>query len=298
MNFLTQQQEVAAILGLDETQTNQSTLIKRWLNISQRDIGDAADWPFLEAPDPVIIQTEVDYTTGTASVTLGGTTVTFSAVVTASKTGHYIKFAGDGAWYRITSHTGGTDTATIAPGAVQAFTASEYTVRKILYTLPSTIDRVRKFRISDWPYEFVSKPSQWLNPWSSTADQTGNPRVAVIRGRTTSDEWQATFWPYPDAIFNIYIENLIKLVDLVSNSDVSIIPEKWHSTTMLQGAIWRGWEFLDDSRAGNAQVTFHRYIQEMKDNILPNLDEERVLQPVDGQVILREPVLPGSYPLG
>jgi len=120
----------------------------------------------------------------------------------------------------------------------------------------------------------------------------------VIRGRTTSDEWQATFWPYPDAIFNIYIENLIKLVDLVSNSDVSIIPEKWHSTTMLQGAIWRGWEFLDDSRAGNAQVTFHRYIQEMKDNILPNLDEERVLQPVDGQVILREPVLPGSYPLG
>jgi len=298
MDFLTQQQEVAAILGLDETQSDQATLIKRWLNIAQRDIGDAAHWPFLEAIDPVVVQTVVDYTTGTASVAAGGTTVTFSATITDSKTDQYIQFDGEDAWYRITAHTAGTDTATISPSAIEAETASEYQIRKFFYVLDTTVDRVRKMRISDWPYELVGKQSQWLNPWSSSANQTGNPRVFVIRGKDSSDQWQFCLWPFPDRVFNMYVEYLKKLTDLSADSDVSIIPEKWHTTTMLQGAIWRGWQFLDDSRSKEAYVLYLKYIQEMKDGILPNLDEERQLQSVEGDVALREPLLPGTYPLG
>jgi len=297
MNFLTQQQEVAAILGLDETQSDQATLIKRWLNISQRDIGDAAHWPFLESIDPEIIQTVVDYSTGTATVAAAGTTVTFSATIADSKTDQYIQFSGNEAWYKITAHTAATDTATISPGSQAAYTASAYVIRKFFYTLSTSVDRLRRLRISDWPYELVGKPSMWLNPWSSAADQTGNPRVHMIRGKNSSDEWEFVIWPFPDSVFNFYAEYLKKLTDLSADSDISIIPEKWHTTAMLQGALWHGWEFLDDTRANSARMQFEKYIQSMKDGLLPNLDEERILHSVDGEVMLREPLLPGTYPL-
>jgi len=298
MNFLTQQQEVAAILGLDQTQSDQATLIKRWLNISQKDIADAAHWPFLESIDPEVIQTVVDYSTGTATVSAGGTTVTFSGTIADSKTGQYIQFSGNEAWYKITAHTAGTNTATISPGSLAAYTTSAYNIRKFFYALSSNVDRLYRLRVSDWPYELVGKQSQWLNPWSSAADQTGNPRVFMIRGKNSSDQWEFTIWPYPDSSTNLYVEYLKKINDLSADSDVSIIPEKWHTTAMLQGAIWRGWEFLDDTRARYAKQQFDQYIQDMKDGILPNLDEERVLWAVDGQGMLREPLLPGTYPLG
>ena len=198
----------------------------------------------------------------------------------------------------MTDHTGGSPTLTISPGSLLDQTASSYTLRKFFYQVSSAVDRITRLRTGRFPYELVGKPFMWLNPFSQAADQTGNLRVYAVRGRTSSTTgWSLVVWPFPDTSENLYVEHLFPVSDLVDDDDVSIMPEKWHTTAMLQGAIWRGYIFLDDTRATRTKTVFDDYIQQMKDDMLVNLDEERELKPVDGQVLLREPLLPGTYPL-
>ena len=46
MEFLTIQQEVASRLRLDLTVSEQVTLVKRWINLSQQEIWGLHDWPW------------------------------------------------------------------------------------------------------------------------------------------------------------------------------------------------------------------------------------------------------------
>lgn len=293
MNFLTCQQEVAAQLGLDNTVSNQNTLIERWINTSQQMIAQAYDWPFLRASTPLIIKTVPDYTTGTATVAASGTTVTFSGTIASSKLGQYIQFASSNDWYRITAHTAGTSSATIDPSAISANTSASYVIRKFHYSLDSTVDRVLSIRQSITPFDLSEVTAERIHLWQPDQSITGNPSCFFMQGKDSSDIWQIGLWPIPSDVINLYVEYLRAVTDLSADSDVSIIPAKWHTSVLLKGATWQGLAFNGDPRAQVARDEFLSEIEEMKRQNRPSNRNHRVMG--TGGEHAPSP-LPGNYP--
>jgi hypothetical protein len=298
MNFLTSQQEVAAHLGLDNTNSNQNTLIKRWINTSQQMIAQAADWPFMRSSTPLIIKTVADYSTGTATVVAASTSVTISATIADSKQGQYIQFADANNWYRITAHTAGTAALTISPSAIGSNTDATYTIRKFHYSLDSTVDRVLSIRQSITPTSLAEGSAESFHLWEPNMTSTGSPRMFYMLGKDTSDSWQIGLYPIPDSVMNLYVEYIKASVDLSSDSDTSVIPAKWHTNVLLKGAIWQGLIFLGDTRAPETRDEFYGGIEEMKRQMLPSRQTHRVMGSVDGAQAPAFSPLGGHYPEG
>jgi hypothetical protein len=292
MDFQTQQSELAAQLGLDVSDTDTLTLLKRWLNTSQQMICQAAEWPFLRNSTPLIVQTVADITTGTIATTASGATITFSSAPASSVTGYYVQTSSSKDWYRITAHTGGATTATISPSAIYAVTAGTYIVRKFYYALDSTVDRVLQIRQSITPFQLEEKDKEGFDQMNANPQDIGTPLVFVMAGKNSSDIWQFILWPTPNAVVNLYVEYLKAPVDLSANSDVSIIPAKWHTSVMLDGAKWQGYMFNDDTRMDAARQTFYQGLEQMKQELMPSRSESRTLRPID----LQQPLFPFPLP--
>ena len=97
ITYLEQQQEVAALCKMDLSDTAQLTLIKRWLNFAQEDINSRSSWPWLEGRE--VVQTVVEKSAGTISVSSSSTAVTGSGTSFASTDiGSFIQFAGANDW--------------------------------------------------------------------------------------------------------------------------------------------------------------------------------------------------------
>jgi len=297
MQFLISQQEVGAQLGFDNTVSNQNTLIERWLNTAQQMIAQAAQWPFLRASIPLIVKTVIDYATGTVTVAASSTSVTASATIADSKTGQYIQFASSDDWYRITAHTAGTAAITIDPAAISANTAATYTIRKFYYSLDSTVDRVLSVRQVITPADLVEESAENFRLWQPDPTSTGTPKLYYMLGKDSSDVWQMGLFPIPDAVINLYVEYIKAATDLSADSDISVIPAKWHTNVLLKGAIWQGFDFLGDSRASTARDEFFLGIEEMKRHILPSVRKHRIMQAVDSPLIPRAVPLPENYPV-
>lgn len=298
MNFVTSQSEVAAQLGLDYTQSNIATLIKRWINTSQRMILQAANWPFLRNSVPLMIQTVPDFTTGTVATVLGATTGTFSSAPTTSKTNFFIQTSSSSDWYRIASHTASSTSFTIdSPGWLATATAATLTVRKLFYSTDSTVDRILGIRQSVNPYQLEERTNEQFNTINPNFNQTGSPLIYMMYGKDTSDVWQFKLWPTPDTAINLYIDYLQVVTDLSADADISIIPSKWHTNALLEGAKWLGYNWLDDSRAATSKTSFYEMVEEMKRHELPSTSLHRVLNNIENAAPLRnEFPLPQNYP--
>lgn len=296
MNFLTCQQEVAAQLGLDNTITNQNTLIKRWINTSQQMIAEAYDWPFLRNSTPLIIKTVPDYTTGTMATVANSTSVTASGTIADSKLGQYIQFSDSKDWYQITAHTAGTSALTISPAAINTDPTATYIIRKFHYSLDSTVDRVLSIRQTATPYDLREISAEKFYLWQPDSQNSGNPLLYFMLGKDSSDIWQMGLWPIPDSVINLYIEYIKKIVDLSSDSDTSVIPTKWHTSVLLFGALWQGLNFLGDSRATQKRDEFMLGVDEMKKQNQPSRRTHRVMQAVDMPSPPNASNLPGNFP--
>lgn len=298
MLFLTSQQEVSAQLGLDYTQSNIATLIKRWINTSQRMILQAANWPFLRNSVPLMIQTVPDFTTGTVATVLGATTGTFSSAPTTSKTNFFIQTSSSSDWYRISAHTASSTSFTIdSPGWLGTATAATFTARKFFYSTDSTVDRILGIRQSVTPYQLEERTNEQFNTINPNFNQTGTPLIYMMYGKDTSDVWQFKLWPTPDTAINLYIDYLQVVSDLSADADISIIPSKWHTNVLLEGAKWQGYNWLDDSRSDKSKTTFYEMIDEMKRHELPSTSLHRVLKNVESAAPMRnEFPLPQNYP--
>lgn len=292
MQFSVQQAEVAAQLGLSTSDSDTVTLIKRWLNTSQQTIIQAAEWPFLRSSSPLIVQTEVDITTGTITTVAGNATITFSSAPAASVTGYYIQTSSSLDWYRITAHTGGQTSATISPAAIYALTAGTYRVRRFYYATSTAVDRVLQIKQSVTPFQLEEKDKEGFDKMKPSPADVGTPLVYVMAGKNTSDIWQFILWPSPMAVINLYIDYLAVATDLSADADVSIIPAKWHTSVMIQGAIWQGYNFLDDTRAQSSRADFFNGIEAMRLEMLPSRSNSRSLRAVD----MQEPLFPFPLP--
>lgn len=145
---------------MDYTISEEATLLKRWLNNSQQQIMRAFEWPFARSITPLVVQTVTDYTTGTVATTAGSTSVTFSAPITNSKTGQYLQTSSSNDWYKITSHTAGTATATLEIGAIYTASADTFTIRKNITPPRQRLTELFKYSKTFCP---ISSQKQVLN---------------------------------------------------------------------------------------------------------------------------------------
>lgn len=303
------QQEVGAQVGLDPTDSQQSTLIKRWLNTAQFHIFGQVPWPFLRAPTPLVIQTVVDYTTGTVDTTQNGTTGTFSSAPSSSLgsfAGYFIQTTSSNDWYRIATHTAGATAFTIdSPGWTTTATAVTLIVRKFYYSLDATtgVDRVIQINQSVSPFHLEERTKETFDSILPNQFTTGVPRIYMMAGLSTTagatGVWQIKIWPSPSIVCNLYVDYIQTGVNLTSDSEISLLPEKWHRTAMIEGAIYQAYRFLNDSRAGGA-TTLEEFLKPvvdmMKLEYFPSTNLHRVFRNIDDYSMRNEFPLPANYP--
>lgn len=283
MTFLTLQQEVRSRVRLDLTDTNLATLIKRWINQSQQEIWSKYDWPW--ALEREIVQTVADKTAGTVSVSAGGTTVTGSSTAFASAdVGKFIQFQGSNDWYKITAVASATSlTIEASYNATSALSAGTYTIRKFFYSVSSSVEKVLSVRQVQSPHKLTLVHFRDFDAKVPHVTSTGKATSLVMWGYDSSDNWQFSVYPSPDAAYNLEVRFKKKSTDMSADSDVSDIPEKWHSTVLLDGALYRALEYarsdMSDRRAETKYQQFRAGIDEMIADAEPgSSDHHPILQ--------------------
>jgi len=280
MNFLTMQQELSSRLrAYDTSVAADLTDLKRWLNMAQQYICGKQIWPFRFAEE--ILQTVPDYTTGTVTISAAGTTATFSATITDSKTDQYIQFASSQDWYKITAHTAGTDTATISPAAISANTAATYTIRKLLYTTTTPLIQIVDMKQLVTPTQVVSVSPLQADFMLPLYYDAGNPYYYVMSSPNSSGTPQFSFMQSPSTVMNINIRGLKVLSDLSADADISIIPVPWHDA-IINIAAYYGFQGLDDTRANIELQVGEARIADMNRVYTVDIGRHRVMRsPLD-----------------
>lgn len=302
--FLVLQQELAAQCGLDQTVSSQATLLKRWINQAQQTILRSYEWPFLRSPTPLVIQTVADITTGTVATTAGSLTITFSSAPTVSVAGRYIQTSSSNDWYRISAHTALSASATLEIVAIYTASAATYTVRKQYYSTSTSVDRIIQIWQDILPYQLIETTPEYFQSFNPGFLSSGTPRIYCMAGIDSSSGAgtpQFRLWPNPDAVINLRIDYFTVATDLSADADVSVIPAKWHTTVLLEGAKAQAFSFLDDSRYDKSVVLFSSLIEAMKQEYEIGLHRHRVMTAADNQPVggnLGFMPLPFNYPRG
>lgn len=303
--FLVLQQELAAQCGLDQTVSSSATLLKRWINNAQQVILRSFEWPFLRNPTSLVIQTVPDYTTGTVTTTAGSTSITFSVAPTdvngsnVSVSGRYIQTSSSKDWYRITAHTSGTTAATLEIGAITTASAATVTIRKVYYSTSTSVDRIIQVWQDVLPYQMIESSPEYFQSFNPGYLGNGPARICLVAGVDSTGAPQFRLWPNPDSVMNIRIDYFPVATDMSADSDVSVIPAKWHTTTLLEGACVQAFKFMDDSRYANSVQLFNVLIEEMKTEYDISLHRHRVMTAADNQPVggnLGYMPLPFNYP--
>lgn len=295
--FLTLQQELGAQVGLDQTVSDDATLLKRWLNNSQQMIFQSWSWPFLRASTPLVVQTVADIT-GTASIASGGLNFTDSSFAIGSgNVGSFIKFDGSPDWFRITAFSAPNFPTIEAAYTGETSLTASYTVRKVFYSTSSAVDRILSIRQSVTPFQLGEASKEGFEQLLPFSDESGTPRSYRMAGYDSSSVPQFILFPSPDAAVNLYVDYLRAATDMSADGDVSIIPAKWHTTVLLQGAKCQAFDFLDDTRLKDAWKLFYIMVEEMKKTYQQSQSLHRVMRAVDEQPVTHGfPQLPEHYP--
>jgi hypothetical protein len=125
--------------------------------------------------------------------------------------------------------------------------------------------------------------------------------MAGIDSSAGSGVPQFRLWPNPDAVINLRVEYFLASTDMVADAEISIIPAKWHTTVLMEGAFAQACKFLDDSRYATSVSLFASQIEEMKQEYEIGLHRHRVMTAADQQPVggnLGYMPLPFNYPRG
>lgn len=304
MQFSVIQARVAQETGLSTT--TDATMIKAWINGAYQQLSGFFEWPWLLTN--FAIQTVADNTSLTATVNAASTSVTLSSTVANSLAGnYYIKFTGTGQtsdWYQISVHTAGTATLTLATAYVGTsnLTSGTCTIRKVFYDLPATIDRLRDLRQSITKDKIELIDSQTFDRILPDPDSTGTPRCAYLTGMVSSGTslgaWQLSFFPIPSTVMNIQGRGYSIITELSGDTDVPLIPAKWHNALVFLALALYGHDYIDDTRVQSATAKSKEIVEEMVKEFNPFPSELNVIQPWDsrssrGLIGVR---LPANYP--
>lgn len=288
MTFLTLQQEIAARARLDLNKSDQATLVKRWINQAQEEIWSKYDWPW--ALDREVVETRVDKTAGTVSVSAAGTAVTGSSTAFASTdVDSFIQFSSSKDWYKITA-VGSSAALTLEKGYVgtSALSAGTYTIRKMFYNVSANVEKVLSIRQAVSPAKLTLIPFRKFDSLRPNPESTGNPTYWIPFGYDSSNRWTFTVYPFPSVAMNMEARFKKKVTDLSADTDVSKIPEKWHGTVLLDGGLYRALEYLrttfEDKRSEIKNAQFLKGVEEMISDAEPDSDYHPVIQSKESHV--------------
>jgi hypothetical protein len=275
---------VANATGLDAT--TDATVITAWLNQAYQRVSGAFDWPWLLTN--ATMQTEADITTGTATISAGATTGTLSSAPSGSvATNYMIQFTDQSDdWYIITANTTPFTSFTINVPFVGTsnYTAGAYIIRRVFYSIPTTIDRIIDLRQSITDIQIPMIDPRDYDRILPDPQNTGTPVYAYLTGMTSAGVWQLGFDPIPSAIINIQMRGYQKITELSSGSDTPLIPAKWHSILVFVALALYGYEYIDDTRLSEAKQKAEQMLNEMIGNNSPTPDKMSVVQPWDQRV--------------
>jgi len=180
-------------------------------DIATREIPSKFDWNFMLVASG--LTTIAQYDLGTATVTTGGTTVTFSsaAAITAAMVGRKFNVVGDGGIYEITSMSS-TTSCTINPAyqASQNASAQSYIIFQPVYPLAKDFDRFPKagglFRYSGSEKKVIEELQ--YRPYTDTYRQTPGAIVDKCRvvGQDTAGNALVELIPPPSNTENLGYE--------------------------------------------------------------------------------------------
>lgn len=297
MQYSDLKQRVANETGMDLT--TDGSIVGAWVNQAYQHISGIFNWPWLF--QNTTIQTIADITTGTVSVTAGSTTITFSSAPVNSVANDYmIQFATTQDWYFITSHTGGATTAVINVPFVGTsnLVAGAYTLRKVFYSLPSAVDRVIDIRQSITKDKLMYIDPRSLDRIIPDVNISGTPLYYTMVGYDGSNNWRIGFLPTPNATVNLQVRYYIKITELVNDTDLPLLPPKWHNALVFGALAMYGMDFIDDTRVKDAGARYTAVIQEMLAHNSPVPDQLSVIQPWDTRVRTQPFRLrfPSNYP--
>jgi hypothetical protein len=286
MDFLALKTRVAEEAGLDLSTDN--IKVGSWINESYKFLSGMREWPWLLKS--ATIQTTPDITSLTASVDSAGTAVTLSATyATSLANDYYIQFSASDDWYLITAHTAGTDAVTIDSGytGTSNLTAGACTIRRVYYSLSSDTDRIVNMRqaITDQDLTYVDPRTFDHELPDPTAVAT--PYVYSLLGLDSSQNWRVTFYPIPGEKINIRYRYYQKITELSLNTDVPLIPEKFHQTIIFTALAMFGHPYIDDDRVTSAERRAKMAVAEMVKQISPIPDKHSVMQPWDQRANVR-----------
>lgn len=246
-----------------------------------------------------MIQTVVDKTAGTVSITSGAATVTgVGTSFVSGDVGKYIQFQGANDWYKVTavaSSTSLTIEANYAPST--NLSGGTYILRQMFYSLSASADRILDIRNWNTPLKFFEVDARTLDAMDPNPSSVSNAYAFVAYGYDASGNIQISPYPFPSDVRNLEIRTLVRLSDLVNDTDTSIIPAKWHHV-LTYGACFLAFAFLKNQpMAKSWNQEYEKKIDDMMLQARTSEDVALVLKPIDSQVRTRFLQLPGNFPL-
>ncbi len=298
MDFTALKTRVANETGLDVTAD--ATVLGTWVNAAYQHISGLANWEWLFTQGT--IQTKADITTGTATINSGSTSLTLSSGPTVSVANQWMINFPDVSqdWYFISAHTANSTSATlsVAFAGTSNLSAGSYTLRKVLYSLPTDLDRIIDVRQQISSVKMLNVDPRTFDRLMPDPTATGNPIYYMFLGLDTSKVWQIGLFPTPESILNLQIKYYKKITELSSGSDEPLIPAKWHDSIVYAALYLFGHPYIDDSRFAAAKTRYEMTIADMKTNLSHVPDSLTVVQPWDSRAVntLRRPRYPSNYP--
>lgn len=214
--------EVATIIGTGARSGDvMRTSIGRWINQACRRIAYAYPWD--QRRDEQRIATVGSYTTGTATFTLGSTTVTGSGTTwTSDMVGRKIALAVGSPYYRIATRVSDTEITIADAYAETTAAASTYSIYQDEYNLAATTHSIENAQVmrESWVGPF-SMYEQRAFEDSVFAGASSSPPVAgCVCTSTTAGTPRVRVTPVPDGIYRISFRYLKTWTDLSADGDL------------------------------------------------------------------------------
>src|SRR5882672_3969223 len=298
LTFVDLQNEVFDHTGLDNTDANNLIRVKRWINYTTQDLCARWPWPFMESSEQ--FATVSDYTTGTASVNNGSTTVTGSGTAwttTQANGQYYIQFAGSNDWYNVTARASGTS-ITIDQAYQPTANASgvAYILRKFYYSLSSSCDRI--ISVVNWntPLKLIEINMRTVNELNPNPQSTNTSYGYMPWGYDSSGNVVIIPYPFPTDNRLFQFKTLKRPTDMVGDSTVPSIPNKY-AQVLAWGALVIAFGYLrkfDIAQGWNSK--FEGRIAQMKGEYRLTEDYQPILRSIDSIQRARWISMPGSWP--
>lgn len=245
--FLALITETGDRLNLDATQAVYKTKISRWINMAQQIV--AGRFPFTWQLGREIVQTVVDKTAGTVTFTTGSTSATgIGTSFTASDKYKFINPTSSVNWFQITNISGQTLTLDVAYN--ETTVTGAYTVRQRYYSLTSDVERVFDITQTDTNEKLTQMGIWTTDTYQPDQFEVSVPTSYYLFGLDPSVAVSAmpirqiSFFPFPDAVYNMEVKYLKYISDLSGDTDIPVIPQTYFQV-ILAYAEWLGTKYLN-----------------------------------------------------